>query len=241
MLARSLATLSALLAIAALAPGCAAEDGTSNASEEQGESTEAIIGGKSTYSYPAVGVTVNGGSTGCSATLVRSNVVLLAGHCFEPGRTEISPWQFEIRKSATETYRYPTGRGWVNSRAGAGNDDIALLRLEQHVPASVAAPLAIAQGFPAVGNSMRQIGFGCTQRNANGVGQGTKRVISFKWGENADASCPGDSGGALIAFPSSQVVGVISGFRNDGSNDDIFGWVPSHYDLLTGQIAALSR
>lgn len=70
---------------------------------------DAIIGGTTTYAYPAVGVTVHQGSTGCSATLIRSNVILLAGHCFEPGRSDIRPWQFEIRKSATESHRYATG------------------------------------------------------------------------------------------------------------------------------------
>lgn len=238
MLARSLVALS-MLVLTISATGCAADDSLAGDQEEPGESSDAIVGGSSTYLYPAVGVTTYGGSTGCSATLVRSNVILLAGHCFEPGRTEISPWQFEIRKSATESHRYPTGRGWVLSRAGAGEDDVALLRLEIPVPPSVARPLALSRAYPPTGNTMRMIGFGCTVRG--GGGAGTKRSISFKWGENADASCPGDSGGALIAYPSSQVVGVTSGFYNNGSNDDIFGWVPKHYDLLTREIAALQR
>jgi hypothetical protein len=126
----------------------------------------------------------------------------------------------------------------VNSRGGAGEDDVALLRLETPVPTSVAKPLALARDYPAAGNTMRMIGFGCTVRG--GGGAGTKRSTSFKWGDNADASCPGDSGGALIAYPSSQLVGVISGYRNDGTSDDIFGWVPKHYETLTQQIAALS-
>jgi hypothetical protein len=235
MLARSFIALSALALAAVLASGCAAENVDS---EPEGESSDAIIGGDSTYFYPAVGVTVNGSSTGCSATLVAPDVILLAAHCFDAVRTTITPWQFEIRKSATQTFRYPTGRGWVLDRGGAGEDDVALLRLETPVPSSVARPLALAREYPASGNKMRMIGFGCTARG--GGGAGTKRMISFAWGENKDASCPGDSGGALVAYPSSQIVGVTSGY-NTGNGDDLFGWVPKHYDKLTREIAALRR
>ena len=98
--------------------------------------------------------------------------------------------------------------------------------------------LALASEYPETGNTMRMIGFGCTSRG--GEGAGTKRSISLAWGENKDASCPGDSGGALIAYPSSQIVGVTSGY-NTGTGDDIFGWVPKHYDTLTREIAVLHR
>lgn len=87
----------------------------------------------------------------------------------------------------------------MGSRGGAGEDDLSLLRLETPVPSSVARPLALSRSYPAAGNTMRMIGFGCTVRG--GGGAGTKRVVSFGWGDNADASCPGDSGGALIAYP----------------------------------------
>lgn len=225
---------SVLVLASALLGGCAAD--VNAEPESDGESSSAIVGGAATYSYPAVGVTVNGGATGCSATLVASNVILLAGHCFEPGRTEIAPWQFEIRKSGSESYRYPTGQGWALGRE-AGEDDVALLRLEKAVPSSVAKPLTLARSYPEVGNTMRMIGFGCTSRSAGG-GRGTKRSISFGWGENKDASCSGDSGGALIAYPSSQVVGVTSGYNNQ-TGDDLFGWVPKHYDTLVREIEAL--
>jgi hypothetical protein len=203
------------------------------------ESADAIIGGESTFSYPAVGVTVHGNATGCSATLVRPNVILLAAHCFGANRTDIAPWEFEVRKSASEKYRFPTGRGWVGDRGGAGEDDLALLRLERPVPSTVARPLTLSSEYPAQGNTMRMIGFGCTARG--GGGAGTKRVVSFGWGENKDASCPGDSGGALIAYPSSKLVGVISGYRTDRSQDDLFAWVPKHLAELNRRIAALER
>jgi hypothetical protein len=205
------------------------------------DGAEAIVGGGATFAYPAVGVTVNGDATGCSATLVRANVIMLAGHCFEAGRTEIRPWQFEIRRSNQDRRRYPTGRGWVTSRDAPGEDDVALLRLETAVPASVARPLALASDYPAAGSTMRMIGFGCTVRDGSGAGAGQKRVVSFGWGESSESSCPGDSGGALIAFPSSRVVGVISGFHNAERHDDIFAWVPKHYEDLEAQIAALER
>lgn len=233
-----LARIASALVLALCAGACTADDTTT---EDPAESADdAIIGGTTTYTYPAVGVSVNNGATGCSGTLVRPNVVLLAAHCFAANRTDVAPWAFEIRKSATESYRYPTGRGWVGDRGGAGEDDVALLRLETPVPSSVARPLELATDYPASGNTMRMIGFGCTQRGTSN-GSGTKRVISFGWGDNKDASCPGDSGGALIAYPSAKLVGVISGYKNDGTHDDLFAWVPKHRAELLRQIAALER
>ena len=93
--------------------------------DDPAQSADAVIGGTETFASPAVGVTTLDGATGCSATLVASNVILTAGHCFAAGRTDVAPWQFEIRRSATETYRYETAEGFVNSRAGAGSDDVA--------------------------------------------------------------------------------------------------------------------
>jgi hypothetical protein len=34
---------------------------------------------------------------------------------------------------------------------------------------------------------------------------------------------------------------VISGYKNDGTQDDLFAWVPKHRAELTRQIAALAR
>jgi hypothetical protein len=172
--------LSRALLVIVLA-GCASE--SSEGEDQEASSTEAIIGGTPSFHQPAVGVSTLDGATGCSGSLVRDNVVLLAGHCFGEGRTDIAPWKFQLRKSATESYDFDTGPGWVKGRR-AGADDLALIRLVQPVPPEIARPLPIARRWPSYGTKLQMIGFGCTERD--GPGAGTKRMLEVKYGVEED-------------------------------------------------------
>jgi hypothetical protein len=204
---------------------------------------EDLINGEQTLFWPAVGVSTLNGGVGCSGTLVAPNVVLVAAHCFEPGRTEVAPWKFKFERNG-KSYLFETGAGWVlggaNAVRGAGEDDLALIRLKTSVPSSVARPLELANLYPASGAEMQIVGYGCTDR-VNGGGQGVKRRFKFKWGESTSELCPNDSGGALIEAKSGRIVGVNSGFYRAGTGNDIFAWVPKHYDTLVKQIANLRR
>lgn len=233
-------TTLALVATLALGACAAPEDDAESASAQ---TEDAIVGGVETFSNPAVGVTTLDGATGCSATLVSPNVIALAGHCFDAGRTTIAPWQFEIRKSANraEWYRYDTSDGFVPLARNAGSDDIALLRLTQSVPASVATPIPIATGWPSWGTWLKVVGFGCTERNAEGVGAGVKRTANLRYtpawdvGLNSRVSCPGDSGGALLGH-GPVLLGNISGWGPTGF--DHFGDLVKHRALVQQQIDA---
>ena len=212
--------------------------------EDTAGSADAVIGGTETFANPAVGVTTLDGATGCSATLVATNVILTAAHCFEPNRSDVGPWQFEIRRSDTERYRYDTAEGFVNSRKGAGSDDVALLRLKQRVPAAVARPIPIARSWPSYGTTVSLVGFGCTNRTT-GEGAGTKRSLSFRYtaawsvGWVSSGTCPGDSGGGLLAAKASgpEVVGVLSGYQG-APGLDLFGDAVKHRAKLLAQISA---
>lgn len=228
----------AVTSLAASLAGCSA-GADASAHESEGETNEdAIIGGTETFERDAVGVTTLDGSTGCSATLIRPRVILLAGHCFGADRTDIAPWQFEIRKSATESYRYDTGEGWVKGRS-AGSTDVALLHLRQAVPAEVATPIPIAKRWPSYGTTLQLLGFGCTQRGGDGAG--VKRKLEARYGAAWDlgwvtrATCPGDSGGALLSSRGPELLGVLSGFRSTGY--DLFGDAVAHRAELEAQIA----
>lgn len=221
--------------------GCSASPGD-DPTDDGAATSDAVVGGTETFANPAVGVTTLNGATGCSATLVAPNVILTAGHCFGADRTDVAPWQFEIRKSARESYRYDTAEGLVLSRGGAGPDDVALLRLRQSVPAAVATPIPIASGWPSYGTKISLMGFGCTNRTT-GEGAGTKRVASFRYNVTWDlgwvssGTCPGDSGGALLSANGPQVLGVLSGYRT-ASGLDLFGDAVKHRATLLAQIAA---
>lgn len=228
-----------LLALSLVACGAESEE---EGTEEPSTSNDAIVGGRTTFEEPAVGVTTYDGATGCSASLVRPNVILLAGHCFSADRTDIAPWKFQVRKSATESYDFDTGAGWVKGRF-AGSDDIALLRLEQPVPPEVARPLPIARGWPRYGTRLQMMGFGCTERD--GPGAGVKRILETRYGVSWDlgwrskGSCPGDSGGALIDSSSRSLLGVISGWNSAGF--DLFGDVVKHRAEVEREIERLAR
>jgi hypothetical protein len=235
------ATLALALAATFSIGACAAP---SDDGEDEADQTEdAIIGGVETFANPAVGVTTLNGSTGCSATLVSPNVVALAGHCFEAGQTSIAPWQFEIRRSSNRNdwYRYDTREGYVPLARNAGPEDIALLRLAQSVPASVATPIPIATRWPSYGTWLKVVGFGCTNRDGSGVGAGVKRTANLRYtptwdlGFNSRVSCPGDSGGALLGH-GPVLLGNISGWGRGGY--DHFGDMVKYRAMLQRQIDA---
>jgi hypothetical protein len=212
--------------------------GCSGAEDGIGEKDTSLVGGSETFDHPAVGVTVLGDATGCSATLVTSNVLLLAGHCFDPNRTDIRPWQFEVRHANGDKFRYETSQDSLVFMRNAGVDDIAILRLVEHVPPSVAQPIPLATSWPATGTRLELVGFGCTNRQSS-VGRGTKRHLfatyDFWWtaGQRTQATCGGDSGGALLA--NGRVVGVISGYQT-ASQIDLFSDVPKYQARLADQI-----
>ena len=87
------------------------------------------------------------------------------------------------------------------------------------------------------------MGFGCTQRGGDGAG--IKRKLEVRYGIGWDlgwvtrATCPGDSGGALLSARGPEVLGVLSGYR--GTGFDLFGDAVAHRVELETQIARLSQ
>lgn len=191
-------------------------------------SSSMIIGGEETDFWPAVGVFMKGESFGCSGTLVAANVALTARHCMDQSVDATPGYDFVIVKKG-KRYRFPTGKGWVLHNTKPYNvpdrDDIALVRLTKSVPSTVAKPMTLASSWPPSGEPMQTIGFGCTGWGTNTGG--VKRRVHFKWGENKQSLCPGDSGGGTIRPGTGEVVGVNSG--GGAGQDDIFGWIPENY------------
>jgi hypothetical protein len=233
--------LVAALVVLALV-GCGSESDDSE--QEEASSADAIVGGKRTFHEPAVGVSTLDGMTGCSGSLIRPNVIIFAGHCFSPGRTDVAPWKFQIRKSATETYDFETGAGWVKGRSAA-SDDIGMVRLQQSVAPEIAKPIPIAKYWPLWGTKLQMIGFGCIERDGDGIGAGTKRMLEKRYspgwnmGWVTQASCPGDSGGALIDSSTRSLLGVISGWTDSGY--DIFGDVVKYREEIEREADRLAQ
>lgn len=183
------------LAIAtSLTVGCASPTDEESGGAESSE--DAVIGGLETWDRPEIGILWHGGM--CTGTLVRPNVVITAMHCGKgtPVDEDVSNadpgYVFEIRKSATEKYRYKVVRAESVAQPGDFDGsqkwrakDILLLKLESNVPAEIAKPANIATQTPRGGSKIALYGYGCTARTPGDDGRrpgtGTKRTKDFSW------------------------------------------------------------
>lgn len=187
-----------------------------------GDLAEKIINGRLTYDFPAAGKLLTG--TGlCTATLIRSRVVLTAAHCVDyatvdrPGQRLA---QFVVEHGAGTAYAFDVDGMVSYSRTGPGTDDIALLRLTRDVPPEVATPVDIADRRPNQGESVTWYGYGCQDRRGGDQFTGRKQKIAFPY-QNSNNSCPGDSGGPTVFGADGAVFRVTSGYSTVGG--DIFG------------------
>jgi hypothetical protein len=232
--------LRAFLPVALLMIGCA--DPAAEA-DDSSTTSDAIVDGAETFEHPEIGLFHNGGSY-CTATLIRSNVVLTAAHCVTGGHEDeaVTGYSFDVKPSATSAathfeidraYTIPVASDFDGTQAWR-RKDIALLRLTTAVPAELAKPLAVATSRPSAGDATAIYGFGCTARiaDANGhrPGGGVKRKAELAWHSSSVGSgastnvCPGDSGGPWLDVATNAVFGTTSGIVNE---DDRFGDVPA--------------
>ncbi len=190
-----------------------------------------IIAGDTTYERPEVGWL-----NGCTATLVAPDVVITAAHCtgFTTGTGPGAYYQFTIRKSASEAYRYTVDRYRSYARA-LGANDITLMHLSSAVPASVATPAGLTSSTPAAGAPLSVFGYGCTARGY--ATDAIKRRYDFAQGDFTNQLCPGDSGGPVIT-DTGLVARINSGYWQSAQGGDIFGDVAANYDSLVAQIEA---
>jgi hypothetical protein len=249
-----------LIAIATLATtACAAPSDDDGDDAESSE--DAVINGRETFERPEVGIVWHGGL--CTGTLVRPNVVLTAMHCGTgtPVDADVSHAEvgtvFEIKKSATERYRFNVTRAESIAQPadfdGTQNwrkKDILLLKLEKNVPAEIATPANIATRQADLGSKVASYGYGCTSRVAGDDGRrpgaGTKRKKEFFWTALAAAGgtrnlCPGDSGGPLLDLQRNAVFGTTSGYIGGVTGTDRFGDVPAasaHLNALADRWAS---
>ena len=230
--------------------GCAAP--TDAGEGEVGSSSDAVIGGAETFARPEIGAVWHGNGL-CTGTLIRPNVVLTALHCTgiandEDVNAATPAFGFEIRTSATVRRRFAVDRihsiGTLADMDGSQHwraRDIALMRLTEDVPATLAHPAQVATSWPWPGARVALVGFGCTSRvggpNGRKPGTNIKRAkeydwtvgLAIGWSDTQDV-CPGDSGGPLLDVGRDAVLGTTSGYV--GGND-AFGDVPANHVAVT--------
>jgi hypothetical protein len=228
--------------------GCAAPTDDDGAGDDVGSSSDAVIGGSETFARPEIGAVWHGNGL-CTGTLIRPNVVMTALHCTgianDKDVSAAAPaFAFEIRTSATVRRRFAVDRvhsiGTLADMDGSQRwraRDIALMRLTEDVPSTLARPAHVATSWPWPGARVALVGFGCTSRVAGPNGQrpgaNVKRAkeydwtlgLAIGWSDTHDV-CPGDSGGPLLDVARNAVLGTTSAYIGA---DDVFGDVPANH------------
>lgn len=151
----------------------------------------------------------------CSGTLLTRNVVLTAAHCVVRDGIVTWPYAFyvgdDIRLGGVFA-RVVTGAVHPDYDTFLHTNDFALLRIVGEAPGRFEEP-RLAASIPAIDTELLAVGFGS---GAVGPREITTRVItrtqaSFRY---TPGTCPGDSGGPLLArgAPTEpwQIVGVVS-------------------------------
>lgn len=193
------------------------------------EEESALVRGTYTYERPEVGsMSMDGGA--CTATLVGPQLAITAAHCVDyTSRERSAAWgEFEIRTGPSEARTFTITRiaAYMSDPSEViGPDDVALLELDEPVPASLATPAPIARREPTSGSSATIYGYGCQARG--GGGRFAKQKLSITWGEETANLCPGDSGGPTISDDGS-VARTNSGYYGGSSGPDDFGLVYRH-------------
>lgn len=221
------------LCLAGIFLGC----GTS-AVEPTAASSEAIVGGTSDASDPAV-VAINVESTGfavCTGTLIASGVVLTAGHCptapiWVRQGADVRDVGWSSHAAVDTVVKHPkyTGEGKPY--------DLALLRLHGGLAGVAPIPLSDAPLGPGdVGATVRHVGFGTTGDDWSYVKEigtgGVRRQVTYPItkvdddflysGAPGEQTCLFDSGGPALRVTGGveKLIGVVS----DGKNCHSDGW-----------------
>lgn len=174
-------SLSAFLTLA-LGAGCTVDDGSFDGEpteETLGMSEDALVGGSPTLLYPEIGQYIHqlagsAGTMSCTATLFAPRYVITAAHCVSYTDITVRAGEkFVITDILGNTHDYAVdkiatfGNGRYEYTPGTSlTTDIAILRLTTPVPASVAAPRALASSLPAnaprVSTSMPMVSRTCS-------------------------------------------------------------------------------
>jgi hypothetical protein len=193
-------------------------------------------------------------SSGCTASLIKANWVVTAGHCPTPSSVRVG----SINRTSGGTVAR------VNGSVTHPTADVKLLRLATSV---TQAPAPIPTGSPAVGTATRIIGWGqtCPVRGAcstptvaqeldtsvvsdslcrGGGIRGTVEICTNNPGGDSGA-CYGDSGGPQVQRVSGRWV-LVGATSRSGNGDprcatgpSIYGDLPSIRSWIVGYTGTL--
>lgn len=188
----------------------------------------------------------------CSGTLIKKDLVLTAGHCFDNEASEIivtggSTGTGSQRVAATD---FAVHDGYDSSIDGAVKNDVALVTLERSMSLPTASIFASAD--PKVGDTVGIFGFGVDENERTGIFRSGSMTIDSITQDNIYAvytksssnTCNGDSGGPVYLQGERSdgktitgLVGVVSAGLGEGcpigqassftnlANPDVLDWI----------------
>lgn len=201
----------------------------SSCQNEDNSNSLKVVNGQKESRYPAVGSLLSkswfSSQHTCTATLIKEDWLLTAAHCLKKGIKNLSfsigpeaksgkLFKLEKHISHPRYYSNPIGSLY----------DIALVKLKEPVPASIATPIAYSM-LPIdqfQGQSVFYIGYGSTSGASAIIGLGVKRSVSvplkrvdlvtYSNDFNGQGLCTGDSGGpGLVEVDGKlQIIGITS-------------------------------
>ncbi|MGI6680235.1 MAG: S1 family peptidase [Bdellovibrionota bacterium] len=159
----------------------------------------------SPYKSPVMKVLVNidGGRYMCSGTLVDTDAVLTAGHCFKeiPGGAAIKSVQVVSGSNVLEVSNYYVQDGY-NPKAGS---DLAIVKLKNKVSGIAPVPIVVSV-VPSKNDSIMTYGYGVTETGDKGSLRATYMKVSSVdsiwlvagYDTTKTNVCSGDSGGPVV-------------------------------------------
>ena len=138
-----------------------------------GANSASLIDGTPASDRPEIGYL-----GGCTATLIRPNVVVSASHChgYSSRRSPGSYGSFSIERDGRWIGEYDIDLIEVYGQQ-LGSNDVALLHLSSSVPDAVSTPTRVADRSAEPGEESVLWGYGCTSRGRQSGG-GQKRSFT---------------------------------------------------------------